>query len=315
MHCAMTTTDIWHNKCNSFHCIPFSFNLSDKLKIVYNYYNLYEKNNQIKIHGQSIMSELFNVKGFLLDMDGTFYLGDQLLPGALEFLDFLDGRAIPFMFLTNNSSKSKLEYQQKLISMGVKPHQAQVYTSGDATGSYLSKDPLVRKAYVVGTQGLIDTFNSLGVVITDEDPDVVVLGFDTSLTYAKICKLCEFIVRGKTFIATHFDINCPTPTGFIPDVGSMLAMIKASTGREPDIVVGKPNKMIVEMIVSEMGRKIEDCAMVGDRLYTDIAMGATSGIKTILMLTGETSCEDLAESKFTPDFVFRDLNELREQFN
>ncbi|MCJ7694373.1 MAG: HAD-IIA family hydrolase, partial [Anaerolineaceae bacterium] len=225
----------------------------------------------------------------------------------------LHERSIPFMFLTNNSSKNKSEYQRKLISLGVKPDQALVFTSGDATASYLSKDSLVSKVYVVGTQGLIDTFISQGLTITDEDPDVVVLGFDTSLTYAKICKLCEFIVRDKPFIATHFDINCPTPSGFIPDVGSMLAMIKASTGREPDLVIGKPNRVIVDMIASELNLKIEDCAMVGDRLYTDIAMGATSGIKTVLVLTGETSREDLIDSIYKPDFIVQDLNELREQ--
>lgn len=261
------------------------------------------------------MPELNEIKGFLLDMDGTIYLGNQLLPGALEFLDILQKKFIPFAFLTNNSSKNKQEYQHKLITLGVKPDQANVFTSGDATANYLKKELPSGKVYVVGTQGLIDTFEANGLVLTDEDPDTVVLGFDTSLTYAKICKLCDLIVQGKPFIATHFDINCPTPSGFIPDVGSMLAMIKASTGREPDLVIGKPNCEMVQMITSEMNLQIEECAMVGDRLYTDIAMGATTGIKTILVLTGETSREDLVDSEFTPDFIVQDLIELRERIS
>jgi HAD superfamily hydrolase (TIGR01450 family) len=134
-----------------------------------------------------------------------------------------------------------------------------------------------------------------------------VLGFDTTLTYQKLWRLCDFVRAGLPYIATHPDFNCPTETGFMPDIGAMIAFVKASTGREPDLVIGKPNRMIVEAAAQKMNVPLDALGMIGDRLYTDIALGQTSGITTVLVLSGETRLEDVAASPFQPDYVFDNL--------
>jgi HAD superfamily hydrolase (TIGR01450 family) len=137
-----------------------------------------------------------------------------------------------------------------------------------------------------------------------------VLGFDTTLTYKKLWKLCDFARAGLPYIATHPDFNCPTETGYMPDIGAMIAFVRAATGREPDLVVGKPNRMIVDAVAQKYGYAIEELAMVGDRLYTDIALGQTSGITTCLVLSGETRPEDVRDSSFQPTYTFDHLGKI-----
>ncbi len=257
------------------------------------------------------MSMTKKAKAFLLDMDGTFFLENHLLPGALEILKFFNESDIPFCFLTNNSSKSSQEYKTKLIAMGVDEGDARIFTSGDAAIRYLKEKTNYRKLFVVGTPGLETDFAENGFDLDENKPDALVMGFDTTLTYHKLEVLCAHVRAGLTFIATHPDINCPTPHGFIPDIGAMLALVKASTGRAPDLIVGKPNPMIVEMAAGMMGFQAKECCMVGDRLYTDIALGESAGVMTILMLTGETKREDIPRSKFQPDLIFENLKELK----
>jgi 4-nitrophenyl phosphatase len=251
------------------------------------------------------------IQCFLLDMDGTVYLGDQLLPGAKEFLGYLDSRAIPFYFITNNSSRSSSDYVKKFKHINLPYGQEYIFTSGEATALYLSKKMPGAKLYVVGTPSLEQEFREHGFAIVQDDPDQVVLGFDTTLTYEKIWKCCDFIRAGKPYIATHPDLNCPTDTGYMPDIGSMMAMIAASTGCDPDVIIGKPHAPIVEAIVQKTGFPLESLAMIGDRLYTDIALGST-GIMTILVLSGEATLEDLDYSPFKPDLVVQDLAELHQ---
>lgn len=139
---------------------------------------------------------------------------------------------------------------------------------------------------------------------------MAVLGFDQTLTYRKLWLLCDFVRQGLPFIATHPDFNCPTETGYMPDVGAMLAFVKASTGRDPDLVVGKPNRMIVDAAAAKMGLPVEAMGMIGDRLYTDIALGQTSGVTTVLVLSGETRHEEVPGSPFQPDYTFQNLGEV-----
>lgn len=254
-------------------------------------------------------SVLQHIECFLLDMDGTFYLGNQVLPGALEFIDLLKQRKIPFLFLTNNSSKTRKEYADKIRRMGLDLPESQIFTSGEATALYLSRRKPGAALYVVGTPALENEFSEHGFHLTDTNPDFVVLGFDTTLTYEKIWKTCDLIVSGVPFIATHPDINCPTETGFMPDIGAMLAMIAASTGKQPDVIIGKPYAPIVEAVAEKVNAPVESLCMVGDRLYTDIALGKT-GLRTVLVLSGETSREDLKDSPFQPDFIMQNLGEL-----
>ena len=252
---------------------------------------------------------LSDIRCFLLDMDGTVYLGDHLLPGAEDFIKYLDAKNISYYFLTNNSSRSRGQYVRKLQYLGLAVDEDMIFTSGEATAMYLQKNHPTASLYVVGTPALEDEFRASGFRLVQEDPDCVVLGFDTTLTYEKIWKLCDYVRAGLPYIATHPDTNCPTETGFMPDIGSMIAMVAASTGRQPDVIIGKPNSPIVEAIMEKTGFPASSLAMIGDRLYTDIAMGA-AGITTILVLSGETKSEDLMVSQFHPDFVFEDLQAL-----
>jgi HAD superfamily hydrolase (TIGR01457 family) len=253
--------------------------------------------------------ELRKIKCFLLDMDGTIYLGRKLLPGAKEFLQLLDEREVKFLFLTNNSSKSAGQYVIKLNSFGIETSEDQILTSGEATALHLQALHAGSKLYVVGTPSLEQEFVSYGFCLSDRDPDIVVLGFDTTLTYEKLWKICDFIRAGKPYIATHPDINCPTENGFMPDIGSFISLIHSSTGRLPDEIIGKPHEAMIEAIQQKTGIDRNAIAMVGDRLYTDIAMG-NSGICTILVLSGEAKEVDIAAAKIKPNFVMKDLSEL-----
>ena len=143
--------------------------------------------------------------------------------------------------------------------------------------------------------------------LVEEMPDIAVLGFDTTMTYAKMWKLCDWVRAGVPYIATHPDYNCPTEKGFMPDIGAMIAFVKASTGREPDLIVGKPNKLLVEMAAERMGIPVSAMCMIGDRLYTDIALGSAAGIPTILVLSGETQADAVTTSPFQPSYVFQNL--------
>jgi len=252
-------------------------------------------------------AQLQNVKCFLLDMDGTFNLGEQLIEGSLCFIETLKQQDKDFLFLTNNSSKHRGQYAEKITRLGLPIAEDKVFTSGEATAIYLRKNYQTSSVYVVGTPALEDEFRQHGFQLEEEKPQLIVLGFDTTLTYQKLWKLCDFVRAGLPYIATHPDFNCPTETGFMPDIGAMIAFVNASTGREPDIIVGKPNRMIVDAVAEKLGLKIEEMAMVGDRLYTDIALGQTSGITTCLVLSGETHLEDLKESPYQPTYCFENL--------
>lgn len=254
------------------------------------------------------MSErLVAARGVLLDMDGTFYLGERLLPGALRFIEVLQAQGRAHLFLTNNSSRSRNHYAAKLRRLGLPVEEDRILTSGEATARHLARVYPEARIFLAGTPALEEEFRVHGLTLDPEQPDLVVLGFDTTLTYERLWRLCDLVRAGLPFIATHADFNCPTEGGWMPDVGSMLALVRASTGREPDLVVGKPNRLIVEAAAAKLGLPIETLAMIGDRLYTDIALGRTAGIATVLVLSGETGAADLAASDERPDAVFDDL--------
>ena len=253
------------------------------------------------------IEKLSTVRGFLLDMDGTFYLSDRLLEGALRFIDLLREQKKEFLFLTNNSSKHRRQYAEKIARLGLPIPEELVLTSGEATALHLKKHHSGASLYVVGTPSLEEEFRQQGFRLVKQEPDFLVLGFDTTLTYQKLWMLCDFVRAGIPFIATHPDFNCPTESGWMPDVGAMIAFVKAATGREPDLVVGKPNRLIVDAAAAKMNLSINQLAMIGDRLYTDIALGQSSGILTVLVLSGETKIEDLTDSPFQPDYTFQNL--------
>jgi 4-nitrophenyl phosphatase/NagD protein len=255
------------------------------------------------------MDRLSQTRCFLLDLDGTIFLGKHLLPGARAFFQYLDEQQIQYLILSNNSSRTRLEYAEKLRRLGIDLPEEKFLISGEATAIYLKKRQPGARLYVVGTPALEEEFAQQGFTLTADTPDFAVLGFDTTLTYAKLRRLCELLADGTPYIATHPDVNCPTETGFMPDIGAMIELVAASTGRRPDVIVGKPYEPMAQAVMERLGVPLEQMCMVGDRLYTDIAMGRT-GLATVLVLSGETRREDLPGAAWQPDYVVENLGEL-----
>ena len=255
------------------------------------------------------MKPLRDIKCFALDMDGTVYLGNKILPGVLTFLSYLRKTGRDFIFLTNNSSKNATFYANKLASLGINCSENNILTSGEATALYLKNIKKCKKVFLVGTPLLEEEFKKHGFILTADNPEYVVLGFDTTLTYEKLVIACDLIRANIPFIATHPDYNCPTETGYIPDCGAMTALIKASTGVDPQ-VIGKPNKEIVDALLTKKKYTLEQMAMVGDRLYTDIATACNAGMVSVLVLSGESNMSDVAISTVKPDHIFDNLGGL-----
>ena len=253
---------------------------------------------------------LASTRCFLLDMDGTFYLDNHLLEGALRFIDVIVAPGRDYLFLTNNSSRNRRYYAEKITRLGLPIAEDKIFTSGEATALHLKSSYLGARLYVVGTEFLEDEFRQFGFTLDDQNPELAVLGFDTTLTYAKLWKLCDFVRSGLPYIATHPDLNCPTRGGFMPDIGAMIAFVQAATGRTPDQVVGKPNRTIIDALVQKIEVPLENLAMIGDRLYTDVALGKTTGMTTILVMSGETQPADLEQTPYKPDYIFRHLGEV-----
>lgn len=250
---------------------------------------------------------LADVRCFLLDMDGTIYLGEKLLEGASQFIDLLHQQGCDYLFLTNNSSKDSQQYVEKFARLGLKVSSDKIMTSGEATAMHVLRQKPGAGVYVVGTDALENEFRTRGFVLTNDMPEFVILGFDTTMTYDKMWRLCDLVRAGVPYIATHPDYNCPTETGFMPDIGAMIAFVKTSTGREPDLIVGKPNSLLVEYAAERTGIPASAMCMIGDRLYTDIALGPAAGIPTILVLSGETQAHEITDSPFQPTYIFQDI--------
>ncbi len=255
---------------------------------------------------------LEKIKLFVLDMDGTFYLGDQEIDGAVAFTEKVRECGKEFLFFTNNSSKTGEMYMDKLAKMGRPITKKDIMTSGDVTIAYLKTHYPDKTIFLAGVPELEAEFQNAGLHLVDDNADIVVVAFDKTLTYDKLDKICRQIRHGSMFLATHLDINCPVEgMEFIPDCGSMCAAISLSTGKQPKYL-GKPFKETVDMICREKGYKVDEIAFIGDRLYTDVATGVDNGAVGILVLSGETSMDDLKTSDIQPDLIFDSLKEMTE---
>lgn len=262
-----------------------------------------------------VWSDIMNVglrtiKAFVIDMDGVLYRGERRLPGAQAFLERLHQAGVPYVLLTNNATRTVAQYVEKLRSMGIEVPPERIMTSAVATALYLAgqAEPGT-PVYMIGMEGLAEALRAQGFVLTDESPRYVVVGLDTEVTYRKLSTATLAIRAGAAFIGTNPDRTIPSERGLEPGAGAILAAIKAATDVSPTIV-GKPQPGIFETALKRLNTAPGDTAMVGDRLETDVVGGARAGLRTILVLTGATSRDTLAQAEVKPDMAFRDLEEL-----
>lgn len=257
---------------------------------------------------------LKTVRHVVLDLDGTVYLSGRLFPWTLPFFDTLRALGIDYTFLTNNSSRSRRDYVASLQAKGLDARLDNVHTSGQATMDYLGQyRPELRRLFLLGTDGLAKEFTEAGYEIVDAntEPDAVVVAFDTSLDYRRLCRTAYWIQRGKPYLATHPDLVCPTdqPTVLI-DCGAICACLSAVTGRQPDVVIGKPSPRMLEGLMRREGLQPHEIAVVGDRLYTDLKLASETGAVGVLVLSGETTAEQVQQSDVRPDLTVSNIGEL-----
>ncbi len=262
------------------------------------------------------MKKLENVKLFLFDMDGTLYLGNRLYDFTKELLSKIKTSGKRYLFMTNNSSKSVVDYVKKLEKLGIKATEEDFLTSSQATAYYLNKNHKDAILYVCGTESLKAELKKEGFKITDNIDEVncVVMGFDTELTFKKLEDVCKILLsRNVPYIATNPDFVCPTEFGSVPDCGSVCEMIFNATGKRP-IVIGKPSELMPKLAMEKFGIAPKNTAVIGDRIYTDIKSGINAGAISVLVLSGETTYDILNNSNEKPDFVLEDAGELINYF-
>lgn len=248
-------------------------------------------------------------RGYLLDLDGTIYHGTRVIPEAVTFIQELRRADIPFMYLTNNSATTPELVAQRLTAMGIETAPEEVYTSSMATAAYLKdRYPAGTGVLAIGEAGLYAAMEEIGFVRKTEDVSVVVAGLDRQFTYEKLAQASTAIRNGALFVATNRDPALPTERGLMPGGGSLIAAIATASGTEP-IVMGKPERIIVDFALEKLGTKREETLIVGDNLLTDIGAGAKSGLDTLLVLSGYSRRSDLASSEWQPTHIAEDLLE------
>lgn len=255
------------------------------------------------------MKDINEVELFLLDLDGTVYIGDTEIEGAFDTINALRQKGKKICFLTNNSSKSQEAYIEKLAKLGLNISKDEIYTSGMATSEFLIKKFPNKSVFLLGTEALRKELASYNIKFSD-NADIAVLGFDTGLTYDNLYKFCLHLLNGKEYIATHHDNVCPAPLGDMPDVGSFIKMIECATNRLPDYICGKPYSIMANCIKDRFKLENNQIAMIGDRLYTDIAFGLNNDFYSVLVLSGETDKKMLDNSKMCPDLVLGSIKEI-----
>lgn len=252
---------------------------------------------------------LDGVAAIFLDLDGTIYLGDRLIEGASEFLNRLERRGIRRFFLSNNSSKSVRQYLEKLRGLGIDAHEGEVLLSTHDLIAWLSDNGVV-DTFLVGTEGMREMLEESGISTASSEPEFVVLGYDTEINYEKLSTASVHLHKGVPMVASHPDIVCPSPDGGLPDTGAYMALFEATTGVRATHICGKPNKGMILHKIEDLGLDPSNCAMVGDRLYTDMEMADRAGVQGILVLSGEATREGLEESGLNPSLVVDSVSSL-----
>jgi NagD protein len=265
---------------------------------------------------KDLESRLRQIRHVALDLDGTIYRGGTLFPSTIPFLKLLKELRVGYTFLTNNSSKSSRDYLTHLERFGIHITAEELYTSTQATIRFLQESmPSVKRLFVLGTPSLLEELREAGFIPTADDatdePEAVVVGFDTGLAFSRLCRAAHWISKAKPFVATHPDRVCPTdqPTVLV-DCGSVCAALEKATGRAPDTILGKPDPCMLRGILRRHDLSAEQLAMVGDRLYTDMVMAHSVGAFGLLVLTGETTMDQLTKTQTQPDLVVTGLDEF-----
>ena len=251
---------------------------------------------------EKITSNLENIEAIFLDLDGTIYMGDNLIDGAIDFLNRIEERGIRRFFLSNNSSKSVAQYLEKLEKMGIPANKEEVLLSTHDLLSWLKAEN-ISETYLVGTEGMKEMLEEVGINTNSENPQFVVLGYDTEITYEKLTNASIYLHRGVPLVVSHPDMVCPSPNGGLPDTGAYLALFEATTGVTPKHICGKPNPGMILHKIIELGLTPNVCAMVGDRLYTDMEMADRAGVHGILVLSGEATEIDATNSPQRPSLI------------
>lgn len=252
-------------------------------------------------------------KLFLLDMDGTLYWENTLIDGASEFLESIISTGRQLVFMTNNSSKSAVKYVEKLTSLGIESSVSDIFTSGQASALYIRSRFTSPRIYLVGTEALRKEMESNGIDVSPDGKgriDCVLVGYDTELTYKKLETACDLLCEDIPFLATNPDIVCPAKHGrFLPDCKTMCDMLQAATGKMP-FYIGKPRKEMALEAVKYKGFTPDDAVLIGDRLYTDIQCGLNAGILTVLVLSGESTVEDIKKYSVEPDIILNGVCDI-----
>ncbi|QJC22154.1 HAD-IIA family hydrolase [Arcanobacterium buesumense] len=251
------------------------------------------------------------MKSWLIDMDGVLVHEGQALPGAAEFLGKLQDKEIPHLILTNNSIFTERDLAERLKTSGLDVSEDHIWTSALATAGFLAKQSDLRRAYVVGEAGLTTALYEQGFIMTEANPEFVVLGETRTYSFDAITKAIRLIQAGARFIATNPDSTGPSAEGDIPATGAVAALIEKATGRSP-FFVGKPNPVMLRNGLNKIGAHSEETAIVGDRMDTDILAGVETGLRTHLVLTGSTKRSDIEKFPFRPDFVHDSIADVVE---
>ena len=255
------------------------------------------------------LEELRARKGFICDMDGVIYLGNQLLPGVAEFVNWLNENDKRFLFLTNSSERSPKELRQKLQRMGLDIGEEHFYTSALATAAFLKKQAPGCTAFVIGAPGLLNALYDVGVTMNDVDPDYVIVGETASYNYEVITKAVRLVLNGARLIATNSDLTGPTEFGIAPACRSLVAPIELATGRKA-YFMGKPNPLMMRTGLRILGCHSGEAVMIGDRMDTDVISGMESGMSTVLVLSGVSTRATLDEFAYRPSVVLDGVGDI-----
>ncbi len=248
-------------------------------------------------------------RGFLIDMDGVIYRGSELISGAQVFVNHLRRKDVPFLFLTNNSQRTRRDVATKLRRMGIQAEERHVFTCAMATARFLAQQKPNGTAFVIGEGGLLHALHTNGYAIVDHDPDYVVVGEGRALNFEMFETAVRMIQKGAKLVATNLDPNCPTQQGMRPGCGAIVALLETATGRKA-FSVGKPSPVMMRAARKELGLSADETIMIGDTMETDILGGVQMGYRTVLVLSGSTRKEDIDNYAYRPDTIVDSVADL-----